>query len=48
MKKTELDAQDISKWMRDHWYLYATQRYREKVLRLWINGQGHYRVLLWV
>lgn len=48
MKKSELNARDINKWMRDHWYLYASQLYGKplgKTLRLWINGQGRYRVI---
>ena len=45
MKKTELNAQEINDWMYDCWHIYSSQTYYGKLLRLWINGQGCYRVI---
>ena len=45
MKKTELNAQEINDWMYDHWNLYSSEMCNEKLLCLWINGQGCYRVI---
>ena len=45
MKKSELNAQDLSDWMHNHWYLYATQAISGEILRLWVSGQGRYRVI---
>lgn len=44
MKKSELNVQDLSDWMHNHWYLYATQTISGGTLRLRVNGQGRYRV----
>ena len=43
MKKTELNAQEINAW-KTLWGLCSSQMYNKKMLRLWINRTGNYRV----
>jgi len=43
-QKLELDASNLSDWMENNWNLYSSQMYKDKLLRLWINGNGIYRV----
>lgn len=45
MQKSELNIQDLNDWMRDHWILYSSQVYNGKLLRLWVNGNGRFRVV---
>lgn len=44
-KKIELDAQELSDWMCNHWNLYSSQTHDGKLLRLWINCNGTYRTV---
>lgn len=46
MKKIELNAAAINDWKKYHWNLYAsTHAPDKKLLRLWINWNGWFRVV---
>lgn len=49
MVKYKLSAEDINDWKRDYWVLYTSTslpwiKGKTKLLRMWINGNGWYRV----
>jgi len=43
-QKTELSTVDVSKWLDNHWNLYASQVHKGKLLRFYINGNRIFRV----
>lgn len=45
MQKMELDTKTLAEFMIDSWHLYASQRYKGKLLRLWVNSASTYKVV---
>lgn len=43
-QKLELDVNNLTVWRSTQWNLYASQMYKTKLLRLWMNADGMYRV----
>lgn len=44
MQKLELNVSELTDWRSSQWNLYASQMYKTKLLRLWLNAHGMYRV----
>ncbi|MCK5133259.1 MAG: hypothetical protein KAR40_14040 [Candidatus Sabulitectum sp.] len=43
-KKIKIDLELMRECREGNWNLYASQRYNDKLLRLWTNSVGYYKV----
>ena len=43
--KLEIDIEVLDTWMAEQWNLFASQNYRGRPLRLWLNPVGIFRVI---
>ena len=44
-KKMELYESDMRFWMRETWFVYASQSYEGKLLRIYVSPDARYRVV---